>query len=84
MFCVCFRYQIALSVTNVTQGINFAVNFILYCAVSKPFRDNLRGQILCRQNSGGNTSMVRAESMRYNLVEVQADPTRTTRLVPRP
>ena len=70
-----YRYQIATILTNVTQGINFAVNFILYCVVSKPFRDNVRRQ-LCR-SSGTNRTL--SETNRYELVGGHPPETRVTR-----
>lgn len=66
-----FSYQIAVAVFNVTQGINFAMNFILYCAVSKPFRDNLCVN-LCRQDTS-NTLLPNSVDNRYQLVDVTAE-----------
>lgn len=66
-----YRYQIAIIITNVTQGINFAINFILYCAVSKAFRDNLKIHMCWSNNSSMRTSNV--ESNRYHLVDVNTD-----------
>lgn len=38
---VCF--QMALSITNLTQALKFSSNFLLYCAINKTFRQTLRG-----------------------------------------
>ena len=61
-----YRYQIATVLANVAQGVNFAINFLLYCAMSRPFRDHLTGQVCKRTNSRTSTDT----NHRYQLVEV--------------
>ena len=65
-----WQYQMAVVLTNVTQGFNFAMNFILYCAVSKPFRDNLCLN-LCRKDNG--KSMPNSVDNHYQLVDVTSE-----------
>lgn len=77
-----YRYRTAVVLTNVTQGINFAVNFILYCAVSKPFRDNVKRQ-LCRSSAANNLSNASETNnpRGYQLVGTHAE-TGFTRALP--
>lgn len=66
-----YRYRIAVKITNVAQALNFATNFLLYCVISKPFRENLRNQLSncggSRTNSTINNSI--ATSQRYYVVD---------------
>lgn len=48
-------FQMAISMTNLTQAFKFASNFLLYCAINKNFRRTLTGLLRCegrRRNSG--------------------------------
>ena len=38
-------FQIAVVLSNVTQAVNFSINFILYCAVSPKFRKGLKSSL---------------------------------------
>ena len=49
-------YQIAVVLTNMAQAIFFSMNFGLYCSISKPFRDSVSTQILCKRSSGRMTT----------------------------
>lgn len=62
---VYYLYQMAVVLTNVTQAIYFAMNFILYCSLSRPFRENLSSQIFCKNNSGNP-----ADKNRYRMVKM--------------
>ncbi len=49
-------YQIAIVITNMAQAIFFSMNFGLYCSISKPFRDSVSSQLLCKRSSGRMTT----------------------------
>ena len=70
-----YKYRTATVVTNVTQGLNFSINFILYCVVSKPFRDNLKR--MCRHENGPS-SIMDSTVNRYQLVSQNTGHTRAT------
>lgn len=42
---ICF--QMAMSITNLTQALKFSSNFLLYCAINKTFRRTLSGLLRC-------------------------------------
>lgn len=84
-----FRYLTAMVITNVMQTLNFAINFILYCIISKTFRENLKGRTCNigtrihstlkttpRSSSGGGDPDAKH---RYQLVDM-TNPTLTTRV----
>ena len=58
----------ASTLANVAQAANFAVNFLLYCALSRPFRDHLTGQA-CKRSPSSRAS-TDTGNHRYQLVEV--------------
>ena len=60
-------YRIAIILTNLTQAVNFAINFLLYCAICKQFRDTL-GNTICRKSTSRTSSDT--TSRRYQLVNV--------------
>ena len=84
-----YRYLTALVITNVMQTVNFAINFILYCIISKSFRENLKGRTcnLARIHSTlkttPRTSSEEAKH-KYQLVDVTTNPTLSTRATPTP
>lgn len=61
-----YRTSAATVVANVAQAINYAVNFLLYCALSRPFRDHLTLHTCKRSPSRASTDTIH----RYQLVEV--------------
>jgi len=63
------RYRTAEVITNVSQAFNFAVNFVLYCAVSKQFRDNVKGHLCCLKDTSKTTQS--ETNNRYQLVGQQ-------------
>ena len=84
-----FRFTIALVMCNVMQTINFAINFIMYCIISKTFRENLKGRTcnLSRIHSTLKTNTPRTSSEetkhRYKLVDMPTnDQTMSTRATP--
>ena len=67
-----FRYRIAITGTNLAQALNFAMNFLLYCVISKPFRESLRNQLsACTPGGKGSnaTSNSTATTQKYYVVE---------------
>ena len=82
-----YQYLTAMVITNVMQTLNFAINFILYCIISKTFRENLKGSTcnLARthstQKTTPRTSSEEAKH-RYQMVAMttanQTPSTRTT------
>ena len=59
-----YIYKTTIVLTNVGQTIYFAMNFILYCSLSRPFRENLSSQIPCKQHTVNS-----AEKNRYRMVK---------------
>ena len=49
-------YRIAMIITNLAQAMFFSMNFGLYCSISKPFRDSVSSQILCKRSSSRMTT----------------------------
>lgn len=48
-------FQVAIALTNLTQALKFASNFLLYCAINKTFRQTLTALMRCdgcRKDSG--------------------------------
>ena len=45
-----YPFRIAITITNLLQSINFAINFVLYTAVSKEFRRMLVKILQCKNN----------------------------------
>ena len=83
------RFTTALVITNVMQTINFAINFIMYCVISKTFRENVKGRTcnLARIHSTLKTNTPRTSSEetkhRYKLVDMPTnDQTMSTRATP--
>ncbi len=75
-----YHYLIAIILANVMQAVNFAVNFILYCIISKTFRDNLKGRCgtLARIASTPRTTPRTSSgelNHRYQLVEINSKST---------
>ena len=48
------RFRTAMVFTNLTQAINFSLNFLLYCSLSREFRRALR-TIVCRWRAPPNS-----------------------------
>ena len=42
------NFLFAIELTNVMKTLNFSINFLLYCAVNKKFRNSLRDIFQCR------------------------------------
>ena len=68
------KRRLTLCITNLTQAINFSINFLLYCTICKHFRDTLGGS-LCRRKSSSTSSSSRntattASQHRYHLVDL--------------
>ena len=59
-----FIYRMSVVLTNVGQAIYFAMNFVLYCSLSRPFRENLGSQLFCQQSTNST------EKNRYRMVKV--------------
>ncbi len=75
-----YHYLIAIVIANVAQAVNFAVNFILYCIISKTFRDNLKGRCgaLARIASTPRTTPRTSSgelNHRYQLVDINSKTT---------
>jgi hypothetical protein len=51
-----YSIQIAIVITNLTQGLNFAVNFLLYCSMSREFRNTLK-KTFCRRGPTRSPSL---------------------------
>lgn len=56
-----YKYSIAVVVANLTQGVNFAINFLLYCTMSREFRGTLT-KMVCRRPSPTSTSFYNSPS----------------------
>lgn len=65
------RTQTAIVITNMLQALNFAGNFMLYCTISKPFRESIQGK-LCKLSSSRNSTDT--NNHRYELVKKKNGP----------
>lgn len=63
-----FGYQVASVVLNLTQAIYFAMNFALYCSMSRPFRDSVGLQLFCKRSSLRTSTDVKNQKYRMVLL----------------
>ncbi len=61
-----FGYQVAVVIWNLTQAVYFAMNFVLYCSMSRPFRDSVGLQLFCKRSSLRSTTEMK--NNQYRLV----------------
>jgi hypothetical protein len=52
------HYQIAVVMTNLTQALNFSINFLLYCAVSPKFRQQITGEACKKMSMSASRTIV--------------------------
>ena len=84
-----YKYLTAMVITNVMQTINFAINFILYCIISKTFRENLKGRTCNLSKIHSNLRMTPKTSSeeakhKYQLADMTTNQTVSTRATPTP
>lgn len=68
------NFRIAVVLTNLTQAIKFACNFLLYCSFNKKFRETVsKGK--CGSSTKTTSSFGNSSTNRYHLVEVSGQKT---------
>jgi hypothetical protein len=61
-----YPFRIATTITNLLQSVNFAVNFVLYTAVSRTFRRSLLKALHCK-TTNPETSRSRRHRRQYEM-----------------
>ena len=61
-----FGYQVAIVIFNLSQAVYFAMNFALYCSMSRPFRDSVGLQLFCKRSSLRTST--ETKNQKYRLV----------------